>query len=60
MFFYCATELLILTRRIMKYYVSNADVIQCVSLPEMPVTRERDANDDDHYLRESGHCRHAV
>jgi hypothetical protein len=25
-----------------------------------PAIRERDANDDDHYLRESGHRRHAV
>jgi hypothetical protein len=44
----------------MKYYVSNTDVIQCVSLSEMPAIRERNANDDDHYLRESGQCRHAV
>ncbi|EGP58495.1 hypothetical protein Agau_C101235 [Agrobacterium tumefaciens F2] len=44
----------------MKYYVSNTDVIQCVSLSEIPAIRERDANDDDHYLRKSGHRRQAV
>ncbi|TRB19414.1 hypothetical protein EXN32_03600 [Agrobacterium tumefaciens] len=34
MFFYCAGSILILTWSIMKYYVSNTDVIQCISLPE--------------------------
>ncbi|MQB35288.1 hypothetical protein DXT97_00420 [Agrobacterium tumefaciens] len=34
MFFYCARPILILTRSIMKYYVSTTDVIQCVSSPE--------------------------
>ncbi|AAL41168.1 hypothetical protein F3P66_13785 [Agrobacterium fabrum] len=34
MFFYCVTAILILTRHIMKYYVSNTDIIQCVLLPE--------------------------
>lgn len=32
--FYCVTAILILTRHIMKYYVSNTDIIQCVLLPE--------------------------
>ncbi|MQB23528.1 hypothetical protein DXT95_00410 [Agrobacterium tumefaciens] len=34
MFFYCARPILILTRSIMKYYVSTTDIIECVSSPE--------------------------